>query len=199
MPFLDTLVGLINANLQQNTLTDKRFAAGDFNGIAIPIYRDRPGAQQGKQALPCVYQEGQDAKYVGIDDTFPIIIYHKLQRNTTQPAKTQFGDGDKTIKATTLLTMTVYADRNRIKLSPEDLESLILSGFSDEIPKTAYPSKGFSSIVVYHMETNFNAQGIFAQEYQNVDFFLKPESILFQITYRIESQYRKDCLAICGC
>jgi len=199
MPFIDLLVGLINTNLQQKTLTDKRFAKGDYNGIAMNVYRDRPGGQQGKQSLPCIYLEGQDAKYVGVDDSFPIIIYHKLLRNTTQPAKTQFGDGNKTIKATTLLNMLVYADRARIRLSPEDLEALVLSGLVDEVPKADYPANGFSTIVVYHMETNFNAQGIFAQEYQNVDFFLKPESILFQITYRIESQYRKDCLAICGC
>lgn len=200
MPFLETIVSLINSGLQKTVLSDKRFATGDYNGIAIPVYREKPGASATiRQTLPCVYIAGQDPKYVGIDDTYPIIIYHRLLRNNTQPWDKQFGDGNKFLKAKATMIMIVYADRSRIGISQDDLESLILSGMVDEIPKTQYQSMGVTSLLVTHQETSFNAQAVFAQEYQNADFFLKPESILFQITYIVDSQYRKDCLPICGC
>ena len=202
MPLLNQIVQLINEGLKVKALSDKRFATGDYNGIAIPVYREKIGGPAGqRQSLPCVYQEGDSAKYVGIDDTMPIIIYHRLLRNTAPPqqAKNQFGDGNRWIKSSATLIMIVYADRSRINLSQDDLEALIISGMIDEIPRAQYPSTGVSSILVTHQETNFSAQSIFAQEYQNVDFFLKPESILFQITYTIGVQYSKSCLSICGC
>ncbi|HET6255867.1 MAG TPA: hypothetical protein VFE32_17450 [Puia sp.] len=200
MPFLDHIVGLINQGLQRGTLTDKRFASGEFNGIAMNVMRDKVTGG-GKQSIPTVWISDGEAKYIGIDDTAPLIIYHKVQRSVTvpEPASKQFGDGQHRIKNSAILYMIVYADRSRIRLSADELEAVIISGFIDEIPKMEYPSEGFSSLIVSLSDTNFNSGAVFAQEYPGADNFLKPESILFQINYKVESSYRKDCLAICGC
>lgn len=200
MPFLEHIVALINQGLQTKTLTDKRFATGEYNGIAINVLREKVTGS-GKQSLPCIWQAAGDAKYIGIDDTAPVILYHKVLRSTTVPevAQRQFGDGQPYIKTTAFLAMVVYADRSQILLSADELESLILAGFLDEIPKASYQSKGISSLVVTPVETNFNSGSVFAQEHPGTDNFLKPESILFQLSYKVDCSYRKSCLAICGC
>jgi hypothetical protein len=199
MPFLDDIVKIINTGLKANALSDTRFAAGQLFGIATPVAREKVGSAQ-RETLPCIYSADEPV-YIGIDDTYPLIIYHRLLRNTTRPAPAaqQFGDGQKFVQGNATLAMIVYADRLKIELSPDQLEALIIAGTQDEIPKASYPSKGFSSMLVIPVETNFNSAAVFAQEYTNASFFLKPESILFQITYNVASQYRKDCLAICGC
>jgi hypothetical protein len=199
MPFLDDIVKLINTGLKANALSDARFAAGQLFGIATPVVREKLSGGQ-RETLPCIY-DADEPQYIGIDDSYPIMIYHRLLRNTTRPAPAaqQFGDGQKFVQGNATLAMIVYADRLKIKMSPDALEALIAVGTQDEIPKTSYPSKGFSSMLVIPVETNFNTPAVFAQEYPNASFFLKPESILFQITYNVASQYRKDCLGICGC
>lgn len=200
MPFLDTIVGLINSGLKAGALSDKRFATAEINGIAMPVQRDKVKGS-GKETIPCIWLGEGEVKYIGIDDTTPIMLYHKVTRSQTVPDQeaNQFGDGRRRIKNTALLYLVVYADRSRVRLSPDELEALITVGLLDEIKKTQYPSTGFSSLVVTPGESNFNSGSIFSSEYPGADNFLKPESILFQVSYSVVSIFRKECLALCGC
>ncbi|HEV2352836.1 MAG TPA: hypothetical protein VGR89_01225, partial [Puia sp.] len=133
MPFLDTIVSLINQGLQVDSLSDKRFATAEIYGIAVGVARDKVKGS-GRESIPCIYQDGGEARYIGIDDTAPLILYHKLVRSTTvaETADRQFGDGQKRIKNSAFLYMVVYADRNRVRLSPDELEALITVGLLDE-------------------------------------------------------------------
>jgi len=196
MPFLKEQIELINQHLKSGALKDGRFQVGDFNALArLAIKVDG----NSKATLPVVMNRDYEAQWVGIDDQKPILVYHrKLTSQYSSAQKQQYGGGKNTLNEVSDMLMVVYANQNLIKLSHEQLEAQIITGFPDVIQKDLISPYGLSLMHVELTNSSVDSEQVFALEYRNVPFRLAPEDILLSIRYKILTQFRKNCYDFCA-
>jgi hypothetical protein len=175
---------------QINNSLSKVFNGMKVYGLAQTAYR-KTGDQQ--ERFPQVVDLEGEGKYVGIDDTDPIIIYHRNTGLTTGRTTRQgYGDGHSDLVNTYQMAMIVFQSQELTKMFPEELFLFLQANFPEEIRFNPYKT-------VFIRTTNviLNSQLVFAVEYAGTDFFLPAEKSLFQINYTIESTFKKDCFAKC--
>lgn len=151
--------------------------------------------QDGSQSnLPGVVSKTGEITYVGYDDKTPLVIYHRLNTaSQTEKNGSSFGD-DRTDQITTYSnSVYVYADRKMVCADQSDLLELIQTAIPDSLIVS-----GYKGIVVRITTVNFNTQSILKTEYQGADAKLRPERMLIQINYQIETTFRKKCAVRCA-
>jgi hypothetical protein len=197
MPFLKQQIELVVNHLKTGALKDTRFQSGRFEAIAVPVtYVD-----EGKQiTIPAVMDSNYEAQAVSVDDTYPLIIYNKINGKSyaTEPGK-QYGDGNSVMVERVDVSMVVYGKYPKLKLTLEELEALIISGFPSQLAKALIAPYKLDRVTVQPVSSELNPIAVFQKEYQGVEGFLAPEDILFSIRYVIESSFRKGCFTICDC
>lgn len=193
MPFIKEIVSTINDHLKTNVLKTKQFQTGLYAGLAI-LSNKEIGANKFK-TFPVMEVDGGKYEYVGPDDKYPIIIYHKSKNATYTKLKeadnSSFGD-DEDLKQTIQMQMVLFGIRPRLgNITAEDLESTIIANFPN-------------SFVVNNKETIttpvssvLDKKTVFDNEFKNVDLFLREDHIFISINYTIESQFQKGCFNIC--
>ena len=203
MPFLNQQIQIINNALTGAALSDARFQAGRFEAIAVDV--SRKDANTGSiQTFPAVMDKNYEAQEITVDDTYPIIIYHKIlskayafDKNPTGP--NQYGDSNRYVNETTSVKMVVYGKYAPLKLTREQLEALITSNFPDSIaPVTIQPLK-LDNMVVTLKGSDLNSARVWQEEYKGIPLYLAPEDILFSVMYSIDTRFRKGCINICDC
>ena len=199
MPFLKQQIEIINNELREGSLSDMRFRSGRFETIAVDV--SRVNASGGIETFPAIMNTNYEAQELVVNDTFPIVLYHKILNKTysSAPVTSNYGDGNRFVVEKAEVKMVVYAKYAAVKLSAEQLEALITAGFSDSIAKTKLAPFKLDSMTVTLTGSNLNAAQVFQEEYKGFDLFLAPEDILFSIKYTIESRFRKGCFNICDC
>lgn len=160
-------------------------------GLAQSIVRT-VGTEQ--ELLPGVAGKDGEIKYVGIDDTAPIIIYHRNSGITTTRVTNRqgYGDGLSNLVNTYQMAMIVFIDHKKTKLYPEELFLFLQSNIPD-----AVKSEPYKNISIRTTNVILNSQLIFSAEYAGTAFKLPVEKSLFQINYTIESTFDKNCFAKC--
>lgn len=199
MPFLDQQVKIVNDYLRKTALADARFESGRFEGIANEINRRENDKIVTFPGL--IVYGNNDALEITPDDTYPIIIYHKVisKLYKTLNASNEFGDGYKNISETVQLRMIVYAKWDAVKITQEQLEALITTNFPDTLLGAAARALKLQTITATLKSSNFRSQQLWNEEYKNIETRLAPEDIFFAINYDIDSMFRKGCYSICDC
>jgi hypothetical protein len=201
MPFLNQQTLVVNQELLKSSLNDSRFKSGRFEGIANEVIRE------GK-TFPCIMsRENYEAQDITVDDTYPIIIYHKIlakryDLNNIAGQKSEFGDRNKYVKETVLVKMVVYGKYSALKVSKEELEAIITTNFPDNMDAAnneTLNSLGLDNVTYSMQSTNFLSKSVWSEEYAGNEFRLAPEDIFFAITYQIQSTWRKGCFQLCNC
>lgn len=199
MPFLDTQVDIINAHLKNEVLSDNRFAQGLVVGLAslVTISEDEAADKR----YPIYYDDQQEPKYIGIDDTYPLVVYHRLTGGSryTDLEADSYGDAVDRIEMVSDMVMVVFGKRKPLRLNAEDLETMCILGAPSSIPRSVLTGTKIDKMSVQFSSTNMDALAVFGEEYQGVDFRVSPEDFLFNISYSITAQYRKDCVRPCDC
>lgn len=153
--------------------------------------KDKTGSSS---VLPGISDSQGQIKYVGYDDKNPVILYHRL--NSAQQIErpgSSYGD-ERTDQITTYnLSLYVYSDRGAICSNQPELLELIQTRFPDSLIIS-----GYKTVVVRVQSVNFNTQSILRSEYQGTDARLRPERVLIQINYQIETTLRKKCALRCA-
>lgn len=199
MPFLKQIVEIVNSDLRERSLKDKRFQSGKYDGIAVDV--SRPLESGGAQTFPAVLDANYEAQPVTPDDTYPITIYHKVvsKRAKNPQGSGNYGDGNGVRGEVVDMKMVVFGKYAALKLTAEQLEALITINFPDVIAKAKTQPLKLDSVLIEYQSTNMNSVAVFQEEYKGFELFLAPEDIMFSIRYSIESKFRKGCFTICDC
>lgn len=193
MPYLNEIIGRFNSELKANSLTDARFAGGLFGGIAYQVTRE---TTDGDQIFPALFNNGEVERYIGVDDTFPLIVYHRVLNNSYSQ-DTKYTD---TYVSTTNMVMVVYAKRSKVNLTPDQVEAMIVGGFPQFIKTGTLEAMGLDGMMNVQFipgTTTLNPLEVFAGEYKNVAYRLGADEVLFSIRYTILTTFNKDCLTNC--
>lgn len=146
------------------------------------------------EVFPGVIDNDGEIKYVGIDDLNSVIIYHKANalgvRNSTQ--NRGFGDDLNALINAYSLSMIVYMDRKKTKLSADQLFLYIQSNIPSEIKMSPY-----KQILIQISTVILNSQAVFDSEYKGSENPLPANHSLMQINYTIESTLQKRCFEKC--
>lgn len=160
-------------------------------GLTQSIIRTA-GSEQ--EMLPGVVDRDGEITYVGIDDIYPVIIYHRNAGLTTSRVTQRQGFGDEysDVVNTYQMAMIIFIDHKKTKLYPEELFLFLQSNMPD-----ALKSEPYKQITIRTTNVILNSQLVFQAEYAGTKFTLPAEKSLFQINYTIESIFKKECFAKC--
>lgn len=154
----------------------------EINGVAELIPRD-------DHTIPEI-----DGKFVGIDDKYPVRIYHRLNNVSSKiPPKSGYGRDYGYVSNTYSIAMVVFLQHERAKLYPDELLLFIQSKMPDRLKGEPY-----NDIVITFSGAQLDSQSTWIQEYKSgIDYRLKSDQFLFKINYNIETTFLKGCFKEC--
>lgn len=199
MPFLGNIVSKLDELLSANSLTDARFQPRLFAGICQHIATKKPNEPEKLFYIPAKVTNLGEAVQIIPDDSYNLISYHRVLSNSYSPTenRSEFGDGNSMQRCTSDVVLTVIAFTNKLGLSVEQLEALFVTGFPSSLDKTFVTSLEMSRISVQPVSSTLDSVAIFSTEYRGETYFLKPESVMFQIRYQVQAVYKMGCFTIC--
>jgi hypothetical protein len=156
--------------------------SSEANGIAELLLRD-------DVTIPVI-----NDRYVGIDDIYPVRIYHRLN-SLTSGIKTGTGTGRSVGDNvnTYQISMVVFLDQPKACMYPDEL--LLFAQANTPERLTIEP---FKSVVIAFGSTVFDSLSVYRQEYVASDTYrLKENQFFFKINYSIETTFSKGCFKQC--
>lgn len=155
-------------------------------GLVTNAYRN------GKPELyPVGFSKEGTGVYAGIDDEKPIIIYHKCDRLTPTKRIAKYGDGKGEMINRYDMRMIIFHSRKALGIEADELYLLLQQVFPETVAVEPY-----TSVTLSIKNVILNPQQVFRNEYQGVNYFVKPEHSLMQIDYTIESILKPGCFNI---
>jgi hypothetical protein len=157
-------------------------AGSEANGIAELLLRENV-------TIPVINE-----KYVGIDDMYPVRIYHRLNSlgSNIRPGTgtgRSLGDNVNTYQ----LSMVVFLDRPKACMYPDEFLLFVQANTPERI--NIYPYK---SVVITFIGGVFDSLSIYRQEYVASDTYkLKEDQFFFKVNYSIETTFSKGCFKKC--
>lgn len=174
-------------------LTNSTYSNSSLNGIAYNLLKDK------ENSLPAVIDHKGNATYTGIDDKYNLVTYHRIM--TTTPTKggvSQYGDGNKKTKITNVMSLVVFANREKLKLQQEVLANYILASLPTNIDKAILLKESLSECTIDVLKVDFNSSALYKREYLK-ESVLKPHQMLFEISYQIVYSFNSGCINTCKC
>jgi len=154
----------------------------EVNGVAELVSKD-------DSTLPEI-----DGKYVGIDDIYPVRIYHRiLSMSSKVDVKGGYGNSIGDVVNTYSISMVVFLQHQKTSLYPDQLILLIQANMPDTIKIIPY-----KNIKITFTGAGLDSQSNWTQEYRTgTDYRLKSDQFLFKINYNIETTFSKGCFKEC--
>lgn len=159
-------------------------------GLAQTVVRTQ-GSET--DALPGLVNKDGEIKYVGIDDIYSIIIYHKLNSLSSTPKNNGRGDNPGDLTTSFGLSMIVYWDRKRYNKLPDEVVFIAQA----RLPQLIKDTDDVKLIKIKVGSANFNSLQVFTQEYSGTKFDLPPNANLMNLNYTIEATFNPACLPAC--
>lgn len=186
------IVNYINYYLL-SSMTDIRFTGKKAFGITELYDKDE------KTRLPAELRNNE-LQYVGIDNTFPVILYHRSNGTSTViDKKNSYGDVNDNLIETSSMSLFVYAQNLKIKMSASEFKDFISNAFPDHIDKVSTTNIGIRSGFIKTLSTNFNSGEIYKKEYPKTKRVLDANFYLMEIKYALEIRFKKGCVKTSHC
>jgi hypothetical protein len=157
-------------------------SGSEANGVAELLLRD-------EVTIPMINE-----RYVGIDDVYPVRIYHRLNAMTSviKPG-TGIGRSAGDQSNTYQLSMVVFLDKPKSKMYPDEFLLLTQANTPERLSINPY-----KSIVTTFTSSAFDSLSVYKQEYISSDTYrLKEDQFFFKINYSIETTFSKGCFKTC--
>lgn len=168
------------------TELNKSFAwlpsGSEVNGIAELLLRD-------EVTIPVIGE-----KYVGIDDVYPVRIYHRLNSMSSviKPG-TGMGRSVGDQANTYQLSKVVFLDKPKANMYPDEFLLFAQANTPERLSIGPY-----KSVIVNFTGSVFDSLLVYRQEYISSDTYkLKEDQFFFKINYSIETTFSKGCFKKC--
>jgi len=194
MPYLKKIVAFINDHLPD--------VLPSANVKIVGIAQQLPRLNGEKiELLPSFVDDNGEGQYVGPDDDFDVIIYHRVNGINVGKGniKDSFGDANLYDTNVARMSMVVFGKRDLLKMSNDDLAIYLQAAMPEAATKEMLKQMSFRAANINAKDINLNDMQVFMEEFQNMQFFLKPDQFLFKLNYTIESAFLKKCFKKCEC
>lgn len=192
MSYLKDTADYINSYLNVQMLNRSVFQNQLISSIAQSVARHEGS---NVEILPCLVDPNGEARYLGPDDDFDYMAYHKVNSfiATKSTFNKGYGDSKGLIVNQTKMSYVVFGNRSALIMSNDELAVHLQTHWPDKVSKTILTEWKLSYIDININDIILNDLQVFNEEYQGVEFFLKPEQYLFKVNYTIESAFDKKC------
>ena len=187
--YLRPIVNAINLSLEAYMATLKGFQRRALWGICTSA----TGEVNGTEVIaPYFFNSEGEGIFVGPDDNYDFILYHRCDGLVMSPSVGQFGDGLAATALAAVMSMTIFYNEKVLCLSPDEMALIVIAKIT--VPKNL---ENVKSISINLSQVSFDKEAIFASEYKALPYPLSAEQQLLRISYTLEGTFRKDCLIIC--
>ncbi len=185
---LQDVIGFIDTGLKAHYYKDIK-----FNGLCEHETKD-------SKVIPVFYKGYGDSEFVGFTDGNGMNIYHRLVSNTEEDnIDGGFGNKPLNIESYNML-LVVFGNQRKIIDSnnninykiADEIKSLILR----RLTKTQIDSIDGYSGVVGVSSANHDKTAVWAEELPDSEVKVKPETLLFSISYTIKLTFIGSCKTI---
>lgn len=183
MEGLKDIIEQINFNLR-NSFIKNGFGDLSFFGISETTTRE-------DQQFPVFFATNQGT-WSGFDDRKEVIIYHKL--NSVQTTQSPNGYGDKQGEVINRYSMQLITYFKSNKVKSDEMFAFIQAILPETIQ---LENSNFTYIRTSVLSAILNTMQVFNGEYKGITYTLKPEQSLINISYTIESRFKKGCFNCC--
>jgi hypothetical protein len=180
---LKDIIEIINEDLR-NSFVKNGFGALSLFGISETTSRL-------DVSFPVFFATNQGT-WAGFDDKKEVILYHKLNSVQTTQAQTGYGDSFGEMINRYSMNLVVYFKSQKVK--PDEMFAFI-QAVLPESPKQE--NSKFTYIRTSVLSAILNTMQVFNSEYKGITYSLKPEQSLINISYTIESRFKKGCFNCC--
>lgn len=139
-----------------------------------------------------VFFATKQGEWAGFDDKKEVIIYHKLNSVQTTQSQTGYGDSFGQVINRYSMNLVVYFKSNKVK---SDEMFAFIQAILPESP--ILENSNFTYIRTSVLSAILNTLQVFSGEYKGIKFTLKSEQSLINISYTIESRFKKGCFNCC--
>lgn len=173
---------------QKITVANTNFAGAKYyNKLAWLVNRDVNGTSQ---QFPLVDEENETE--IAIDDIYPLTVYHRLLSKPYSEKNYQFD------VANCQMLMIVFANKDKVKMDAEALESQLISLFPKQFNSDDRAGlEGVTDISIKLGTSNLSATDVFNSEYRGARLAIDRNIILFSVRYDINITFKRDCLNFC--
>jgi hypothetical protein len=157
-------------------------SGSEANGVAELLLRD-------DVTIPTINE-----RYVGIDDVYPVRIYHRLNSMTSSiKAETGTGRSVGDQANTYQLSMVVFLDKPKANMYPDEFLLFAQAKFPERLSLEPY-----KSVKPLFISAALDSMQVYKQEYVASDTYrLKEDQFFFKINYSIETTFSKGCFKRC--
>lgn len=188
MSIIANIISSINTTINTVVFPDETYTSKRILGLAWP-YPEKSGSDTLLKIVPAIYANNSDeGTIIDLDDSYSVILYHKLSSYAFQTFQKNATGNDQFQQLTADASMIVWALREDLNMQADDLSDLIVFNLP-----TQYTAAGIVKCTIAPVQTDFDFIRVFRQEYQSVDYFLKPGHILLQIKYRVVAVIKPNC------
>lgn len=191
MPLSNNIVDYINHSLQVGAFAHEKFQPSKWYNTAVPVQFEND--EKGFVAPGVISHDG-DIEAVMPDEDYNLQVYHKSVTNTYLQLKSGSGD-DRDYQSTSDMLMFVFAQRDKIRLTPEDLESKFIFSLPSSFENSPDGIPFSCKIIPVSSDMDKLRNG--RTEFENVPNFFKPEHIFFSIRYQIIKKFGRGCIDAC--
>lgn len=188
MRYLNDIVCEINDELRRVMPSNSKFAP-----IATQMMRK---GNNGK-IFPSYVDNYGEGKYVGPEDDYDAIVYHRVNSLVPGRILSTWGDGKSLEAIAAKMQLVAFGRRDKIKMSGDEMALKILASIPPKVSSPLISKLNFRSVEVKTADSNINSLQVFQEEFPDSGFFLKPEQFLIRINYTIESVFLKGCFKTC--
>lgn len=195
MNYLNKIVRSINASLEQSCFKKKPFQNRYVVDVCEVFQRNE---NEITQSLPGYINHDGEITYVGPDDEYNLIIYHKVNSIFfSKLVKSAYGDSRGLDTQTASMSMIVFCKRDAVRITNTDMALLLQANFPEAASADLLQQLQFKKCSMAIGNAVLNNLQVFQEEYQGVGYFLKPEQFLLKLNYSIESTFLKECFNTC--
>jgi len=180
---LKDIIAIINEDLK-NSFIKNGFGALSLFGISETTSRL-------DVSFPVFFATNQGT-WAGFDDKKEVILYHKAISLQSFPnPNNSYGDSFGMINKYSM-NMVVYFKSNKVKL--DEMFAFIQANLPEVLQ---IQNSNFTYIRISVLSAILNTMQVFNSEYKGITYSLKPEQSLINISYTIESRFKKGCFNCC--
>lgn len=196
MPALRQITGYINSALSTSVFSSRVFQSAKYDEIADLVYEEKDG---NKIYRPVIIDNDGELHDMGINDIYSLQVYHRQSGLVFEDRQeNDFGNEGNTTTETADMMLIVIGDKGRLNVVEQDVASGIWANVPRTLSKAILQGLQLQALSVEPGEVNLDPMQVYAQEYQGVEFVLKPNDFMISMKYKIVTEYNKNCFNICN-